>query len=100
MVRSYRRFRCRTCGRHLIERSGGVLNRTCLPSDIIAFAVFCRLRYRLTLRDLSKIMALREIQIGYEPSKTGRRSCSPSWATSYASAGTARGADLGQLTLQ
>jgi hypothetical protein len=25
-----------------------VMNRTCLPSDIIAFVVFCRLRYRLT----------------------------------------------------
>ena len=27
-----------------------------MPSDIIAFVVFCRLRYRLTLRDLSEIM--------------------------------------------
>jgi hypothetical protein len=30
-----------------------------MPSDIIAFAVFCRLRYRLTRRDLSEIMLLR-----------------------------------------
>ena len=52
-ARGYRRFRCRACGRQFIERSRGVLNRTCLPSDIIAFVVFCRLRYRLTLRDLS-----------------------------------------------
>ena len=44
---------CRTCRRQFKERSGGVLNRTCLPSDVIAFVVFCRLRYRLTLRDLS-----------------------------------------------
>jgi len=43
-----------------------VLNRTCLPSDIIAFVVFCRLRYRLTLRDLSEIMALRGIEVSYE----------------------------------
>ena len=48
------------------ERSGGVLNRTCLPSDIIAFVVFCRLRYRLTLRDLSEIMALRGIEVSHE----------------------------------
>jgi putative transposase len=41
------------------ERSGGVLNRTCLPSDVIVFVVFCRLRYRLTLRDLSEILLLR-----------------------------------------
>lgn len=37
-----------------------------MPSEIIAFVVFCRLRYRLTLRDLSKIMVLREIQASHE----------------------------------
>src|SRR6195952_2610685 len=65
-ARGYRRFRCRTCGRQFNERSAGVLNRTCLPSDIVAFVVFCRLRYRLTLRDLSEIMALRGIEVSYE----------------------------------
>ena len=49
-VRGYRRFRCRAC----------------LPSDVTAFAVFCRSRYRLTLRDLSEIMALRRIKISHE----------------------------------
>ena len=38
-ARGYRRFRCRTCGRQFNERSGGVLNRTCLPSNVIAFVV-------------------------------------------------------------
>lgn len=65
-ARGYRRFRCRACGRQFNERSGGVLNRTCLPSDTTAFVVFCRLRYRLTLRDLSEIMALRGIEVSYE----------------------------------
>jgi hypothetical protein len=37
-----------------------------LPSDIIAFVVFCRLRYRLTLRDLSEIMLLRGFTVSYE----------------------------------
>ena len=65
-ARGYRRFRCRTCGQQFNERSGGVLNRTCLPSDIIAFVVFCRLRYRLTLRDLSEIVVLRGIEVSHE----------------------------------
>ena len=65
-ARGYRRFRCRTCGRQFNERSAGALNRTCLPSDIIALVVFCRLRYRLTLRDLSEIMALRGIEASHE----------------------------------
>jgi hypothetical protein len=38
--------------------SGGLLNRTSLPSDIIAFVVFCRIRYRLTQPDLSEILLL------------------------------------------
>jgi transposase-like protein len=65
-ARGYRRFRCRDCGRQFNERSGGVLNRTSLPSDIITFVVFCRLRYRLTLRALSEIMALRGIEVSHE----------------------------------
>src|SRR6195952_6103437 len=65
-ARGYRRFRCRPCTGQFNERSAGVLNRTCLPSDVIAFVVFCRLRYRLTLRDLSEIMALRGIEVSYE----------------------------------
>ena len=65
-ARGYRRFRCRACGRQFNGRSGGVLNRTCLPSDVIAFVVFCRLRDRLTLRDLSEIIALRGIEVSHE----------------------------------
>jgi transposase-like protein len=67
----YHRFRCRDCGKQFNERSDGVLNRASLPSDIIAFVVFCRLRYRLTLRDLSEIMLLR----GF----TGRHECIRQW---------------------
>ena len=47
-------------------RSDGILNRASLPSDIIGFAVFCRLRYRLTLRDLSEIMLLRGFTVSHE----------------------------------
>jgi putative transposase len=43
-AQGYRRFRCRDCGRQFNERSRGMLNWTSLPSDIIAFVVFCRLR--------------------------------------------------------
>ena len=44
-AQGYRRFRCRECGKQFNERSCGSLNRVSLPSDIIAFVVFCRLRY-------------------------------------------------------
>jgi transposase-like protein len=54
------------CDKQFNERSDGGLNRASLPSDIIAFAVFCRLRYRLTLRDLSELMLLHGFTISHE----------------------------------
>jgi transposase-like protein len=54
-----RRFRCRDCGRQFNERSGGALNRTQYPSDVIALVVLWRLRHRLTLRDLSEMFLMR-----------------------------------------
>jgi len=65
-AQGYRRFRCRDCDKQFNERSDGGLNLASLPSDIIAFVVFCRLRYRLTLRDLSEIMLLRGFTISHE----------------------------------
>ena len=65
-AQGYHRLRCRDCGRQFNERSDGALNRASLPSDIIAFVVFCRLRYRLTLRDLSEIMMLRGFTVSHE----------------------------------
>jgi len=50
------------------------LNRASLPSDIIGFVVFCRLRYRLTLRDLSEILLLRGFTVSYESVGKGRSS--------------------------
>jgi hypothetical protein len=43
-AQSYRRFRCRACGKGFNERSAGVLNRTQYPSDVIALGVLWRLR--------------------------------------------------------
>jgi putative transposase len=65
-AQGYKRFRCRGCRRQFNERSGGVLNRTSFPSDIISFVVFCRLRYRLTLRDLSEILLIRGFIVSHE----------------------------------
>jgi transposase-like protein len=54
-AQGYRRFRCRACGRGFNERSAGVLNRAQCPSDVIALVVLWRLRYRLTLWDLTEM---------------------------------------------
>ena len=60
-AQGYRRYRCRDCGRQFNERSAGLLNRTQYPSDVIALVVLWRLRYRLTLRDLSEMFLQRGI---------------------------------------
>ena len=65
-AQGYRRFRCRACGRQFNERSGGRLNRTQYPSDVIALVVLWRLRYRLTLQDLSEMFLQRGIVFSYE----------------------------------
>ena len=65
-AQGYRRFRCRDCGRQFNERSGGVLNRTQYPSDVIALVVLWRLRYRLTLRDLAEMLLLRGFVFSHE----------------------------------
>src|SRR3954464_359233 len=65
-AQGYRRFRCRTCGKQLNERSAGLLNRAQYPTDVIALVVLWRLRYRLTLRDLAEIFLLRGIVFSYE----------------------------------
>ncbi len=63
-ARDYGRFRCRICGRQFNEPSTGVLNRTCLSSDIIAFGVLpCALS--ADLRDLSEILALHGIEVSH-----------------------------------
>ncbi len=65
-AQGYRRFRCRDCGKGFNERSGGLLNHTHYPSGVIALVVLWRLRYRLTLRDLSEMFLLRGLVFSHE----------------------------------
>jgi putative transposase len=65
-AQGYRRFRCRDCSKQINERSAGVLNRAQYPSDVIALVVLWRLRYRLTLRDLSEMFLHRGLVFSYE----------------------------------
>lgn len=58
-AQGHRRFRCRTCGKQFNERGAGVLNRTQYPSDIIAFVVLWRLRYKFAMRDLPEMFLIR-----------------------------------------
>jgi putative transposase len=76
-ARGYRRFRCRECGKQVNERSGGALNRTHYPSDVIALVVLWRLRYRLTLRDLSEMLLVRGIAFSHEAGRDWEAKLAP-----------------------
>src|SRR4051794_37072329 len=65
-AQGYRRFRCRACGKPFNERSDTLLNRAQYPSDVIALVVLWRLRYKLSLRDLPEMFAVRGIVFSHE----------------------------------
>jgi putative transposase len=86
----YRRFRCRTCAKQFNERSAGSLNRTQFPSDVIALVVLWRLRYKLSLRDLSEMFLIRGIVFSYEAVRDWEAKLTPVLAETLRRRGAAR----------
>ena len=62
----YRRFRCRECRHGFNERTGSVLNRLQLPTDVVFLIVLWRLRLKLSLRDFAEILLLRGLVFSHE----------------------------------
>ncbi|MCM8735749.1 DDE-type integrase/transposase/recombinase [Azospirillum sp. A1-3] len=62
----YRRFRCRECQRGFNERTGSVLNRLQVPSDVVFLIVLWRLWLKLSLRDLAEILLLRGLVFSHD----------------------------------
>src|SRR4051812_41112829 len=79
-AQGYRRFRCRACGKQSNERSGTALNRAQYPSDVIALVVLWRLRYKLALRDLPEMFAIRGIAFSYEAVREWEAKLTPALA--------------------
>src|SRR5688572_13568304 len=59
-------FRCRTCSRTFNERTGTPFNFLEFPSDIVLLIVLWRLRYKLSLRDLSEMFLSRGFEFTHE----------------------------------
>ena len=79
-AQGYRRFRCRACGKQFNERSGGLLNRTRYPSDVIALVVLWRLRYKLSLRDLAEMFLVRGTVFSHEAVREWEAKLTPALA--------------------
>src|SRR5689334_16761947 len=88
-AQGYRRFRCRDCGREFNERSGGLLNRTQYPSDVIALVVLWRLQptgARPPRRERLALIAF-GVDIGYPYCALGG---APSWTQRHLTRGLVR----------
>ena len=59
-------YQCRPCHQYFNERTGADYNFTHYPNDIIYIVVFFYYRYKLSLVDVTEIMALRGIYISHE----------------------------------
>src|ERR687883_352107 len=79
-AQGYRRFRCRACAKQFNERSGTLLNRTQYPSDVIALVVLWRLRYKLSLRDLPEMFAVRGLVFSHEAVREWEAKLAPALA--------------------
>ena len=62
----YRTFRCSNCKRTFNERTGTPFNFLKYPTDIVLLVVLWRLRYKLSLRDLTKMYLERGFVFTYE----------------------------------
>ncbi|HYF90143.1 IS6 family transposase [Azospirillum sp.] len=65
-AQGYRRFRCRGCGRQFNERTGSLLNRLQVPTDVAFLIVLWRLRMKLSLRDFAEVLLLRGLAFSHE----------------------------------
>jgi putative transposase len=65
-ARGYRRFRCRTCGRGFNERTGTLFNRVQYPPDVVCLVVLWRVRYKLSLRNLTEMFLDRGVVFTHE----------------------------------
>jgi putative transposase len=55
----YASFGCHRCGRRFNERTGTAFNHVQFPTDIVLLVVLWRLRYKLSLRDLTEMFLVR-----------------------------------------
>ena len=59
-------FRCKLCRRTYNERSNTQFNYVEVPTDIIFQVIFCRVRYKLSYRDVAELFLLRGFAFTHE----------------------------------
>lgn len=62
----YAMFRCKNCHRTFNERTGTPFNFVEVPTDIVFQVLLCRLRYKLSFRDIAEFFVLRGLEFTHE----------------------------------
>ncbi|MBD1853399.1 IS6 family transposase [Cyanobacteria bacterium FACHB-502] len=62
----YALFRCKDCCRSFNERTGTPFNFIEVPTDIVFQVLLCRLRYKLSFRDIAEFFLLRGFEFTHE----------------------------------
>ncbi len=62
----YTVFRCQECCRNFNERTGTPFNFIEVPTDIVFQVLLCRLRYKLSFRDIAEFFLLRGFEFTHE----------------------------------
>ncbi|WP_250126397.1 IS6 family transposase [Chroococcidiopsis sp. CCMEE 29] len=62
----YRVFRCRECKSSFNERTGTPFNFLEVPTDIVFQVLLCRLRYKMSFRDVAEFFLLRGFEFTHE----------------------------------
>ena len=73
----YTRFRCKSCRCTFNERSGTEFNFLEYPTDLVLMVVRWRLRYCLSLRNLSEMMLERGFEFSHETVRLWEEKCAP-----------------------
>ena len=76
-VLGHRRCRCRDCQRAFNERTGTLLNRLQYLTDVACQVVLWRVRYKLSLRDLTETFLQRGLISTHETVRAWERKLAP-----------------------
>ncbi len=76
----YAVFRCTGCSRTFNERTGTPFNYIEVPTDIVFQVLFCRVRYKLSYRDVAELFLLRGFAFTHETVREWEERFSPIFA--------------------
>jgi putative transposase len=62
----YAVFRCKNCRRTFNERTGTPFNYVEVPTDIVFQVLVCRIRYRLSYREVAELFLMRGFEFTHE----------------------------------